>query len=35
VGTLPVLVTGALLMVREGLSWRELKRETSSGAGGE
>jgi uncharacterized protein (TIRG00374 family) len=30
VGTLPVLVTGALLMVREGLSWRELKRETSA-----
>lgn len=30
VGTLPVLVTGLLLFVHEGLNWRQLKEETHS-----
>ena len=30
VSTLPVIVTGAALMLREGLNWRELKRETAA-----
>jgi len=31
VGTLPVLITGLVLFVREGLSWRELKSAGSEG----
>jgi uncharacterized protein (TIRG00374 family) len=30
VGTLPVLVIGVALMLREGLTWREISRETTS-----
>jgi uncharacterized protein (TIRG00374 family) len=30
VGTLPVLVIGVVLMLREGVTWRELSRETTS-----
>jgi len=28
VGTMPVVVLGAILFVREGLNWRQLSQET-------